>query len=1052
MSVVLRTIQAFPRGRTIEELHALLGASFRNHERIALISELEGLCAAGSVRRLPSGKWIPATPPPIQPSPQSTSTSGTLTAQDDSVVLAAPFTRTLRETNVSIPEALVENADLRLDPQALLRYWRSALRSDPRGATTQVADRHGDNWHLIAGQGPFLPSDGQATVITIDPEALAPNFRAALLRREANENALAIGWPIAIGRRAGVPAIWPVGLISAEWRRIDGRIEIEVSADDVLINPDWLRGAARMTGWRSNDLAGVFTNADGVGLVAGEFLSRLRDAAAGQIRGKITGEWLASELHVNREGIFDTAALFLPDDSSFTAGAVRDIDKIAVWPEPRLAGTALAPLLGLAPLVSPSAIQAINVSPLNAEQIDAVRNACQKPLTVVTGPPGTGKSQAIVSMVASVLVSGGSVLVASKNHQALDAVQQRLGDIAPEAPFIVRTLDPQQELDRSFATVLRELVAWPNAQPRKTDEALNEKLQQMAQTLIATLDKVTMQATIECNIGEILDKLEARKKHSILETSGLQQEETEPSFWSRILYRLSLLFKKSDGVPIVTPPTRWTQGSLEKELARLRDASNGITIDTDIVGQTNDTADLSKRLLPSALLSRTTVTPERWEYLDNAKADLDFSGSQASLPRDIAQSIVDLRPLWLVSVLGAPKRLPLEDGLFDLVIFDEASQCDIASALPLFARARRAVVVGDNRQLSFIPQLGQAKDRNLMQAQGLPVEQMSRYAQSRNSLFDFAQRVNGAERIFLCQQYRSVGPIVDYISRSFYGNALKTAYDPACIRPPKGQKPGLAWCHVPAPAVPDSNNVNRAEVLAIVQHLECLLMKEAYDGTIGVTSPFRGQVHAIEEAVRAKIPAHKLEAAEFRVATVDGFQGQERDVILFSPTLGPASPMSAVSFVQKDYRRLNVAISRARAVAHVFGDLDYARSAKVRTLAALASAATEPRKRVGDGVFDSEWERKVYFALKTRGLEPSPQYEIAGRRLDFALFGSGGVKLDLEVDGRLFHENADGQRKQSDLWRDHQLKSFGWKVRRFWVDELAKDMEACLDIVERDLA
>ena len=57
-----------------------------------------------------------------------------------------------------------------------------------------------------------------------------------------------------------------------------------------------------------------------------------------------------------------------------------------------------------------------------------------------------------------------------------------------------------------------------------------------------------------------------------------------------------------------------------------------------------------------------------------------------------------------------------------------------------------------------------------------------------------------------------------------------------------------------------------------------------------------------------------------------------------------------------------------------------------------------------------------------------------------------------DAGGRLFHEGTDGGRKLSDHWRDHQLKSLGWRVRRFWVDELAKDMEACLDLIERDLA
>jgi very-short-patch-repair endonuclease len=456
-------------------------------------------------------------------------------------------------------------------------------------------------------------------------------------------------------------------------------------------------------------------------------------------------------------------------------------------------------------------------------------------------------------------------------------------------------------------------------------------------------------------------------------------------------------------------------------------------------------------VLPLVLSNSVALRDDERQVLEAARADFQFHGER-NLPSDLTHAVLTHRPLWLASVLGTPKRIPLEEGLFDLVIFDEASQCDIASALPLFARAKRAVVVGDDRQLSFIPQLGQAQDRNLMKAQGLPTVGMGRFAQSRQSLFDFAKRIPGAPRIMLRHQYRSAGPIVDYISDTFYGGQLTTSYDPKTIRPPQGQKAGITWTHVSGPTLPQQSNVNPAEAEAIASHIYMLLVQQGYEGTVGVISPFRPQVQVIEEAVKGRVPAQKLEGAEFRVATVDGFQGQERDVILFSPCLSASSAMSAVTFVQKDLRRLNVAISRARAVAHVFGDLDYARSAKIRALARLASVATEPRRRASEGVFDSEWERRVFYALKDRGLDPEPQFEIAGRRLDFALFGRTGVKLDLEVDGRHWHQDTDGGRKLADHWRDHQLKSMGWRVRRFWVDELSKDMEACLDIVERDLS
>ncbi|WP_353349121.1 hypothetical protein [Aquicoccus sp. SU-CL01552] len=99
-----------------------------------------------------------------------------------------------------------------LDHKALLRYWRSALRTDPRGATTQVADTHGVEWALVSGRGPIAPEEGENLIITIGLEALAPSFREALVRREGHENAMAIGWPMAVTRVRGVPAVQPVGL------------------------------------------------------------------------------------------------------------------------------------------------------------------------------------------------------------------------------------------------------------------------------------------------------------------------------------------------------------------------------------------------------------------------------------------------------------------------------------------------------------------------------------------------------------------------------------------------------------------------------------------------------------------------------------------------------------------------------------------------------------------------------------------------------------------------------------------------------------------------
>lgn len=1049
MSVLLRTIEAFPTGRTTNELFALLDVDFDPRKRVQLHSELAALVDTGKISKGRDGRWRPIVVAPARSAgsapPRETNvlSSPTLNAAPAFFFAEATPAESLDIQDLQSPK----------DPAALMRYFRSALRADPRGAMSQVDDRHGVQWHLVSGSGPLVAKEDHVLRIRIGLDDLADEFRKALVKREGNEQAVAIGWPIAIAHKNGAPVIWPVGLISADWYRSEKHLELIVDGDDVLVNPEWLKGAARSAGWTEKSLREVFLQAEGVGLPLDDFLARLKEVAAGAFRGKIAGRQLATEIDPASIGIYDAAAIFLPTDSTFTAGAGRDLDRIAVWPKERLARTALAPLLGLQSENEKPIVSAINIDHrLNKEQILAVQHSLVADLTVVTGPPGTGKSQAVVSMVASVLQSGGSVLVASKNHQALDAVEERLSGIAEGVPFVVRTLNPARDIDQSFSDVLVEIIRGHSAPGAPPDQIDMSRLATIAQQRTASLGQIDEIGRIRCDIADIVERLEARAQLQMEIPVG---KPTAPSFLARLVATIIRLVGRkglSTGSVYDVPSEGAPTVALVQYLGELRTSLHKLGMPADPVALTHEIGDLVRRVLPRMLRSRTAVGAAKRQQLADEHANLELAQESGPLPGGLARDVLTYRPLWLASVLGAPKRIPLDDGLFDLVIFDEASQCDIASALPLFARAKRAVVVGDDRQLSFISQLGIAHDRNLMQAQGLPLASMGRFAQSRRSLFDFASSTPGAVRITLRDQYRSATSIVEYINGEFYGGQLRVAADQENMRAPPGQKPGMAWTDVPAPSMAMQGNVNPAEVSAIVAQLRLLLVEQQYSGSIGVIAPFRPQVQALTDAIHQAIPEALRETTELRIGTVDSFQGQERDLILFSPCLAQSSATSAISFIQKDWRRLNVAISRARAMAHVFGDLAFARSGKVRSLQRLARIATEPKPRVAEGTFDSEWERRVFHALRERGYKPIPQFEEAGRRLDFALFGAGDIKLDLEIDGRYWHSDIDGKRKISDLWRDKQLQSLGWRVQRFWVDELAANMGECLDVISKRLS
>jgi very-short-patch-repair endonuclease len=354
-------------------------------------------------------------------------------------------------------------------------------------------------------------------------------------------------------------------------------------------------------------------------------------------------------------------------------------------------------------------------------------------------------------------------------------------------------------------------------------------------------------------------------------------------------------------------------------------------------------------------------------------------------------------------------------------------------------------------QLSFIPGLNIAQEHALMDAAGMPKGGRAKFAQSSNALFAFAETWPARNRRFLRDQFRSAPAIVDYLNDAFYDGRLVTRCDEDSLAVPRGYKPGLHWEDVRGRAFagPEGGAVNEDEALAISEFLRKLLVEGSFGGSIGIISPFNAQVALLQRKLAPVLQAAGREQ-KLRVSTIDRFQGGEADVILFSLVAARGMNSGPLNFLRREQRRVNVAISRARALCVVFGDLGYAEACKIDTISGLARRAKEawspPRQP-----FDSLWERRLNAALRRRGLEPYPQYSVGSRYLDFALFGPQGVKLDLEVDGRKFHTDPDGQRKAGDILRDAEMQARGWKVRRFWVYELAQDMEGCLDRVERDL-
>jgi len=426
--------------------------------------------------------------------------------------------------------------------------------------------------------------------------------------------------------------------------------------------------------------------------------------------------------------------------------------------------------------------------------------------------------------------------------------------------------------------------------------------------------------------------------------------------------------------------------------------------------------------------------------------------------------IINMLSCWAVTSLSARGRIPFEPGFFDLLIIDEASQCDIASALPLLYRAKRAVIIGDPKQLRHISGLPVKQDSHLLEKNDL-VESYGRWAYSVNSLFDLASGLCSCSEdiVQLRDHHRSHVDIIEFSNHQFYLGNLRIATDYHKLKFLDKGKSVVRWLNVSGKVIrpPNGSAVNEKEARTVVEELERIVLRQGYKGTIGVVSPFRAQALRIRDLVfQNESLAQRLLNMDFLSYTVDGFQGDERDLIIFSPVISSGITSGAMTFLRSRPNLFNVAVTRARAALVVTGDKQAALDSGVEYLSRFAKYVEELGSRRQQSAVEvaelgpdyplvahpervSEWEEVLYKALFRAGLRPIPQYEVEKYDLDFALF-DGERRLNIEVDGERYHRNWDGELCRHDQIRNQRLIELGWDVMRFWVYQVRDDLDSCV--------
>ncbi len=963
----------------------------------------------------------------------------------------------------------------------LIPHYIECLRLSAATRLSQSSDRWAKQFHLLRPTGPWWPDRAGPRILRVARNDLGVDFLEGLYLRRTEP--LLLGYPLSVSRGPDdCVFITPVTLLQCRWKIDDSALLLWPTEHAPRLNAEWTgrnrrrRDLTKMRLWlrdmESETYRGLASVGDEGWSDVADMASSLETFLARDVKGRLHPARLEPRLDLDfDDAVHNVLGLFLIWPNRYTQGSRTDLGVMQRLGDDEVAATALATAFGetcssadrFEEEHAPSVASPLELS---EDQFVASSEGLSAPLTLISGPPGTGKSQVVCALMVSAALAGRSVLFASHSHKALDAVQERMRELSPDHALLARarTEDGEEQFDFRSAidVLLGHLVDADMVAPLATSREVIAARHGEAWRLLARTEALS---TITDELGRLSG--EAERRWSLSEEERASQGPAHPlSLWGRLCLWLARLLGQVKPLSPVRPGESavpeerlLTDGELSRRLVDVEAAHKALVAEVDALTGGRPLADILRNLRESSV----AALPDLARALECARTDererLTNLLAQAGLIRDAEgqrrlwqeNSDLVLRhfPLWACTALSVPSRIPLVPGLFDYLIVDEATTCNIAQSLPLLVRAKQAIIVGDRLQTGMVSDLDGSREAEMLRRAGLSPKEVGRFSFSQVSLFDLMTSCRAARRHMLRDHFRCDPEIAAYFSETFYGDRLFVRTDPAGLRAPAGTRTGIHWTHVVGPLEPAGTGCrSEAEAMAIAKHLHDLIEVQDYQGTVGVVTPFKRQAELIIRMAEQGLSPARIEATQLVIATAHKFQGGARDVVLISLCYGPGMPRGAEWFLKGSCELVNVAVSRAKAVCHVFGNREAAEKSSLRHIRRLARRPTRASGPVPE--FESPWERRLYERLVSEGFDPVPQYPLAGRRLDLAII-RGDVRLDIEVDGESYHRDPDGFRKPSDHWRDHVVRSLGWRVCRFWVYDLREDMGKCIERVREQL-
>lgn len=652
---------------------------------------------------------------------------------------------------------------------------------------------------------------------------------------------------------------------------------------------------------------------------------------------------------------------------------------------------------------------------VNLDQLRAIHSGIKYPLTYIQGPPGTGKTTTIMNAIMTAFFNGKTVLFTSYNNHPIDGVFQKLTGIPYQrfiVPFPIVRLGNNEKVGQAM-DYIREI--YERTKPLTIYASTLEKNKE---------DKIrrTKELTVLLKKREeILDLLERKEAIERLLASNRDlrfHTELEGRQLASINKRLAEIGQVSD----------------EEAKALL----------------TDDEAEFVKYLYyTSAKYIQKLKEEKNRELMDivymeerdkQVEAFNKYIGKEENL-----EQFLKIFPIVATTCISA-RKLGEPKPVFDMVIMDEASQCGTATALLPIVRGERLMLVGDPQQLNPVILLDEKDNQTLKKKYGISQE----YDYIKNSIYKVYLACDSvSDEVLLRCHYRCNRKIIEFNNKKYYNNKLE-------ILSKSESKQPLLYMDV-TDDVAAQKNTAPEEARQIVEYAN--LNK---DKKIGVITPFVNQREYINQMLKEK------GLSDVTCGTIHAFQGDEKDVILFSLALTDKTHAGTYNWLKNYKELINVATSRAKDQLIILSStknlerlhrseesddiyelVEYVRSngtSKVteRTAASRAlgikpySTETEEAflanlNHALGNILYNEYEKQKYIIRKEVGIsqvfEDNPSYEALfySGRFDFVVYERTKDKRELpvfaiELDGKEHVEDEvvrERDRKKNKICMEH---------------------------------